>query len=287
MEEETMKRPFCKHLAETPLVSVIIPTLNSGKTLERCLKSIQNQKYKNIEIIVVDAFSSDETRQIVHKFAGKIFLLAKERSFARNFGAKQAKGHFLLFVDSDMELTSNAIAECVALCVFGKADAVIIPEEASGEGFLVECRKLEKRMRLKEFFGEAPRFFKSKVFQFVGGYDENLVTGEDFELAQRVRAAGFLIGRCRASITHHEENLSLKKVVSKVYYYGKKLPIYIQKEPALAFKTSSPIRFFKHTSLLRRYPIYFTGLCLLKMVEYFAYFAGFFASLSSKLFTKR
>lgn len=268
------------------LVSVIIPTFNSGKTLERCLKSIRNQNYKKIEIIIVDAYSTDETRKIAEKLADKIFLLAEERSYARNFGAKQAKGQFLFFVDSDMELTSNVIAECVILCACKKADAVIIPEETFGEGFLVECRKLEKRMRLKEFYGEAPRFFKKEVFQLVGGYDNNLVTGEDFELTQRVYKAGFLIERCNAIIKHHEENLSIKQLVKKVYYYGKKLPAYIRKEPRLALKTSSPIHFLKHISLLRKNPIHFTGLCLLKLVEYFAYLAGASAYFLSKMLTK-
>jgi glycosyltransferase involved in cell wall biosynthesis len=276
----------CENSSEAFLVSVIIPTLNSGKTLERCLKSIQNQNYKKIEVIIVDAFSKDETRKIAEQLADKIFLLAEERSYARNFGAKQAKGRFLFFVDSDMELTPNVIAECVTLCAYKKADAVIIPEETFGDGFLAECRKLEKRMRIKEFYGEAPRFFKKEVFQSVGGYDSNLVTGEDFELAQRVYKAGFLMERCNAPIKHHEENLSLKQLVKKVYYYGKKLPAYIKKEPSLAFKTSSPLHFFKHISLLRKHPIHFTGLCFLKLIEYFAYFAGASAYFLSKIPTK-
>ncbi|MEM3696469.1 MAG: glycosyltransferase [Candidatus Bathyarchaeia archaeon] len=268
------------------IVSVIIPTCNSSKTLERCLRSIKNQNYRKIEVIIVDAYSKDETRKIAEQLADKTFLLAQERSYARNFGAKQAKGRFLFFVDSDMELTPNVITECVTICTCKKADAVIIPEETFGDGFLVECRKLEKRMRLKGFYAEAPRFFKKEVFQFVGGYDNNLVTGEDFELTQRIYKAGFLIERCNAIIRHHEENLSLKQLVNKVYYYGKKLPAYIKKEPSLAFKTSSPIHFFKHISLLRKHPIHFTGLCLLKLVEYFAYFAGTSAYFLSKMPTK-
>jgi len=275
-----------KHLINIPLVSVIIPTFNSGKTLKYCLKSIQSQNYKNIEIIVVDAFSKDETQQIAEKFADKIFLLAKERSYARNFGARQAKGRFVFFIDSDMELTPNVVAECVALCTYKKADAVIIPEETFGEGFLVECRKLEKKMRLKEFYSEAPRFFKKEVFQFVGGYDNNLVTGEDFELAYRIYKAGFSIERCTALIKHHEENLSLRNLVKKIYYYGEKLPAYVKKEPTLAFKTSSPIHFLKHISLFRKQPVHFTGLCLVKLVEYSAYFAGASAHILSKMLAK-
>ncbi|MFH7873662.1 MAG: glycosyltransferase, partial [Candidatus Aenigmatarchaeota archaeon] len=50
--------------APKPLVSIIIPTYNSEKTLAKCLESIKNQSYKNIEIIVVDRFSKDKTAEI-------------------------------------------------------------------------------------------------------------------------------------------------------------------------------------------------------------------------------
>jgi len=50
-----------------PLVSVIIPTFNSGGTLGKCLRSIRNQTYGNVEIIVVDKFSTDKTKEIAKK----------------------------------------------------------------------------------------------------------------------------------------------------------------------------------------------------------------------------
>lgn len=265
----------------TPLVSVIIPTFNSGKPLEPCLKSIQNQSYNNIELIIVDAFSKDNTQRIAENFNAKIFLLAAERSPARNFGAKQAMGRFLFFIDSDMELASSVVEECVSMCAHKDVDAAIIPEEAVGASFLAKCKKLEKMMRWREVYFEAPRFFRKEVFEFIGGYDENLVIGEDFELTQRLRNAEFSIGRCEAIIKHHEENISLKKLVTKLYYYGKTLPIYARKEPSLILKTSSPIHFIKNLTLLKKQPIYFTGLCSLKLVEYVAYLVGAFAYVFS------
>jgi len=273
-------------LVTLPLVSVIIPTFHSAKTLETCLKSIQNQSYKNIELIIVDAFSKDNTGQIAERFTAEIFLLATERSLARNFGAKQAKGKFLLFIDSDMELTSNVIEECVKLSIRRDIDAVIIPEESVGKNFVAKCKKLEKMMRLREAYGEAPRFLKKEVFEFIGGYDENLVIGEDFELTQRIRNAGSMIGRCEAIIKHHEENLSIKKLTAKLYYYGKTLPIYLKKEPLLTLKTSSPIRFVKNLSQLKQQPIYFTGLCALKLIEYVAYLTGVLAYVLLKITSK-
>jgi probable beta-1,3-galactosyltransferase len=58
---------------KNPLVSVIIPTYNSSRTLEKCLKSIKNQTYKNIEIIVVDNNSIDNTKEIAKKYTGKVY----------------------------------------------------------------------------------------------------------------------------------------------------------------------------------------------------------------------
>jgi GT2 family glycosyltransferase len=129
-------------------------------------------------------------------------------------------------------------------------------------------------MRLREFYGEAPRFFRRKVFEFLGGYNETLVTGEDFEITQRLRKVGFSIGRCRAMIRHHEPKLSAKRLPAKPYYYGKTLPAYAKKELSLAFKTSSPTRFLKNLPLLKREPACFAGLCCLKLVEYAAYMTG-------------
>jgi glycosyltransferase involved in cell wall biosynthesis len=242
-----------------------------------CLQSIQNQSYKNTEIIVVDAFSKDHTQRIAERFDAELFILAAERSPARNFGAKQANGNFLLFVDSDMELDPRVVEECVNLSISRNADAVIIPEESVGANFVAKCKKMEKTMRLREAYGEAPRFFREEVFKLVGGYAEEMVLGEDFELAQHLRNMNFNVGRCDAIIKHHEGSTSIKKLVSKLYFYGKTLPIYLKKEPYLALKTSSPVRFVKSVSLFRRQPTYFTGLCFLKLVEYSAYLAGAFA----------
>lgn len=258
----------------SPMVSVIIPTFFSGEMLETCLRSIRNQTYENVEIIAVDAFSRDDTRQTAERLGAKVLLLADERSPARNFGVRHAGGRFVLLVDSDMELTPRVVEECVAECLRENVDAVIVPEESVGRSFLARCKKLEKGMRRQQFYFEAPRFFKKEAYDSIGGYDENLVVGEDFELTNRLRTAGFDIGRCKATIRHHEESVSLKNLTAKLYYYGKKLPTYVKKEPSLSLKTSSPVHLVKNLPLLRTQPMYFAGLCSLKLVEYMAYIVG-------------
>ncbi|MBI3485898.1 glycosyltransferase [Candidatus Daviesbacteria bacterium] len=95
------------------LVSVIIATKNEEKNIERCLKSIKKQNYiGNIEVIVVDNYSADQTIKIAKKYTRNVFLFGPERSAQRNLGAKKARGEWLLFLDADMEASANLISEC-------------------------------------------------------------------------------------------------------------------------------------------------------------------------------
>lgn len=87
-------------------VSVIIPMYNSSKHIEECINSVINQTYKNLEIIVVDDASSDNSVNIVeskHDSRIKIIKLHKNvgAAMARNNGIKQATGDFICFLDSD------------------------------------------------------------------------------------------------------------------------------------------------------------------------------------------
>ena len=133
-----------KRSDEKPIVSIIIPTFNSEDTIRGCLQSIKDQTYPNIEVIIVDRYSVDETVKIAENFKEKILLKNSERSAARNYGAAKANGSFVLFIDSDMELTPGVVEECVAACLSRGTEAAIIQEEPVVEGFLSEFRKIEK-----------------------------------------------------------------------------------------------------------------------------------------------
>ena len=70
-----------------PLVSVIVPTYNSAMTLDECLRALKGQDYKNIEIIVTDSFSKDNTKEIASKYGAKI-LDAETLALARKEGGE-------------------------------------------------------------------------------------------------------------------------------------------------------------------------------------------------------
>ena len=103
-----------QHEKEIPDVSIIIPTYNVEKYIEQCLKSLFAQKYKNFEIICVDDGSTDKSSEILEEYEQKdkrftvISQPNKGVSAARNRGMQQAKGKYIMFVDSDDWLAHNA-----------------------------------------------------------------------------------------------------------------------------------------------------------------------------------
>lgn len=97
------------------LITIVIPVYNVKKYIERCIKSVINQTYKNIEIILVDDGSTDESGDICDEYAKKdnrIKVIHKKNgglSDARNFGIDAANGKYISFVDSDDFVTNNYV----------------------------------------------------------------------------------------------------------------------------------------------------------------------------------
>ena len=96
-----------------PLLSIIVPIYNVEQYLERCIESIINQTYKNLEIILVDDGSKDNSGTIADTYASKdnrIKVIHKENgglSDARNHGLDQARGNYIIFIDSDDFIDSS------------------------------------------------------------------------------------------------------------------------------------------------------------------------------------
>lgn len=102
-------------MKNNPLVSVVIPVYNTAKYLPRCLDSIIHQTYHNLEIIIIDDGSTDDSYIIAKEYATKdprIKLIHQKNSGlsgARNTGIAKATGKYISFVDSDDEITSDFI----------------------------------------------------------------------------------------------------------------------------------------------------------------------------------
>jgi len=98
-------------------VSVIIPAYNSKDTITNCIDSVINQTYKNIEIIVIDDGSTDDTYNIInekYKNTKNLTIYCKKNggvSSARNYGIKKSKGKWIVFVDADDTIDKNLISK--------------------------------------------------------------------------------------------------------------------------------------------------------------------------------
>ena len=100
---------------KNPLVSVVVPVYNVERYLKQCLESIVKQTYKNLEIILVDDGSTDQSGKLCDKWRRKderVKVYHKENgglSDARNYGIERASGEYIMFVDSDDTLELNAV----------------------------------------------------------------------------------------------------------------------------------------------------------------------------------
>jgi glycosyltransferase involved in cell wall biosynthesis len=260
-----------------PLVSVIIPTKNNEKTLTKCLFSIKQQIYPNIEIIIIDAFSTDQTRSLAERFGAQVMQLQNERTKAKNYGAQLGKGDYIFFVDSDMILEPTVVRECLDACIKGTI-GVIIPEASVGSGFWVRIRDFERSMYQGTKI-ESARFFVRKHVLEVGGFDEDIIAYEESTLPQKLERRGYKVNaRIKSFILHNEDGFELKKWLRKKRYYSDTLKIYAERYPEYAreqLRVKNRIKILLSNGNLKRlirHPIPAFGVLVLKSLEY-AYFS--------------
>ncbi|MDO8748139.1 MAG: glycosyltransferase [Candidatus Omnitrophota bacterium] len=210
-------------------ISVIVTTRNEEKNITECLNSIRKQSYPRdkIEIIVVDNNSQDKTKESAFKYTDKVFNFGPERSAQRNFGVRQAKGKYILYLDSDMVLSPDVIKECVDKCESGNYIALYIPERIVGEGFWIKVRDFERGFYNATCI-DAVRFVRKGKFQEIGGFDEALTGPEDWDFDRRISSAGetAVINSC---LYHNEDNFDLKKYMEKKLYYTRDFERYARK----------------------------------------------------------
>lgn len=278
---------------KNPLISAIISAYNSENKIGKCIKSLLNQTYKPIEIIVVDDGSTDKTKEIVKKFTDnkKIFLLGQKRQgpgAAKNLASKKAEGDILVFVDSDEYPRQDYIEKLTKPIREGKSKTSI------GAWVLAYPKNPWARCRFKDTSKLRHHAVKSGVFRAIkkdffnklGGFDSSKGYSDDRipnkEKRERVDDAVF----------DHDTDSSLKELYKKRKWIGSSimanpkpakfwvklilglalfgtfivsfwvslwltLGILILSILPLAYKTISKIFFYKDIRLLFYYPIYF------------------------------
>jgi len=268
-----------------PKVSIIIPTYNEENNIRRLIVSVNKQTYKNIEVIVVDDGSADSTVEIATKLKARVFARDHaERSVQRNFGAQKAKGKYLFFLDSDMELTNNVVAECVKKLQKTNYKALVIPEKTTGTGFIATLRKFEREMYKKDSNVEVARFFEKKTFNEFTGYDAHLTGPEDYDLPYRI-SKKHKIGRINKLLFHHESSLTLGGLLKKRFYYANKGAYYAKKHPEMIWRQGILLfrkAYLRHWRNFVKKPFVGLTFLIVRTLETFAAGLGFLKAIISK-----
>lgn len=132
------------------LVSVIVPVYNSEKYINRCIDSVLNQTYNNIEIIIIDDGSTDQSIDICKKYADlneNIKLISKKNegvSKARNTGIDIASGEWIIFLDSDDWIESNTIRDAISLIDISNYDTICWNYKKLISDKIINCNKIDE-----------------------------------------------------------------------------------------------------------------------------------------------
>jgi glycosyltransferase involved in cell wall biosynthesis len=176
---------------------------------------------------VVDNNSSDETSLIAQDLADQVLVQGPERSAQRNAGAALTSAPIIGFIDSDMILSANVVAE-VVLDIAAGSTSVVIPERTVGEGYWAKVNAFERSFYQDHEFVEAPRFFPAEVFHRAGGFDEAMTGAEDWDLGLRTASLGPRT-RIKAEIVHEEGRVEFFNICMKKAYYAPGVALFVKK----------------------------------------------------------
>lgn len=211
-------------LQKKPLVSVIIPCFNQGRFLGEAITSVQKQTYPNIEIIVVNDGSTDNTQQVAVSFANVKYFYQPNAglSAARNHGLSHSNGLFLVFLDADDILYPEAVACNVEYLLqnplwafvsggHDKVDEWLNPLENQDEAGTVSCDHYKALLRGNYIGMHAAVMYRCRVFDEFR-FDTTLRACEDYDLYFRI-ARKYPVGahgEKLAAYRQHGENMSAK-----------------------------------------------------------------------------
>ncbi len=196
--EVGLTESFPKSQEPLSLVSIVTPSYNQGRFLKRTIESVLTQSYPNIEYLVIDGGSNDESVEILHSYGDRFYWMAEKdrgQSDAINKGMARAKGDILAYLNSDDVLAPGAIERVVGFfqrnpdcdMVYGNANYI---DENDG---VIGCYKTADYSydRLLEdcMVCQPATFWKRRIAEKVGSFDENLNYVMDYDYWLRIAKA--------------------------------------------------------------------------------------------------
>lgn len=212
-------------MEDLPFISVIMPMLNASRFIESCLRAVNEQDYprEKFEIIVVDNGSTDNSVQLSRVHADRILeYKGVTISALRNLGAKKSTGKILAFIDADCLPDKDWLFNIAKYtsgdgCITGSKYA--LPEKANWiEKIWFHDAACE--IREVEYINAGNLVIQKDLFFTIGGFDENLKTGEDCEFCSRGKRFARVISNPGIRVVHLGNPKSIREFVDREIWHG-------------------------------------------------------------------
>jgi glycosyltransferase involved in cell wall biosynthesis len=223
-----------------PKISVVVPAYNAGRTIADTLMSVKAQGMRDMEVLVVDDRSKDNTAEISKRYADRVIVNKKNRgpAFTRNVGIRQSKADIIAFIDSDCVAEEGWLRSLYGEITRGEADVVmgnvkipksgIVGDSISALGFPGGgSTGFEKMWKVDEngftdHITSCNLAVRKSVFKKHGMFDESfpLAGGEDSEFSFRISKKGAKIKFCRDAVVYHEPRTGLRSFVKWQFRRG-------------------------------------------------------------------
>lgn len=183
------------------MVSVIIPVYNEEEDIEKCLASLSRQTFKDLEIIIVDDGSSDNSKIKIESVKSQFKNLKlleqnhKGAGAARNRGVEEAKGEILVFVDADMTFDNNFITSLIKPIKEGKTTGTFSKEEylMNKDNVWARCWNINRGFPAtkmhSENYPDTQKVFRAILkseFERAGGFNEKAGYNDDWSLSEKL-----------------------------------------------------------------------------------------------------
>ena len=183
-------------MKNNPLISVVIPTYNRPDFLKEAIKTVLNQTYKNLEILVIDDASDVNNQKGINYFGDNRIKYFKNEErkgapYSRNVGIKKSNGEFIAFLDDDDEWEPNKLEEQlkafdnskVGLVVCHSLDKRFGSERISKPP---ECITYEDLLKSFNLSSTSSYLVRKKVLNKIGYFDLDLPSGQEYDVALRI-----------------------------------------------------------------------------------------------------
>jgi glycosyltransferase involved in cell wall biosynthesis len=183
--------------AELPLVTVVTPSYNQGRFIAATIESVLAQDYPNVEYMIIDGASTDDTAEVVARYAGRLTFVSEPdrgQSEAINKGFHRARGEYVAWLNSDDLFLPGAISAAVAAlrtnpeagAVYGEGYQIDEAGNVISRFAVTQKFNLWNLLNVSDYILQQTVFFRRSVFDDIGFLDEELHYGMDWDILMRI-----------------------------------------------------------------------------------------------------